>query len=620
LLVVDAKKRSLPDSRLANLAWLTGVVSKILNYIKPYFANWELFLQELDSLKESYFRELDPVCPNVPYLTSVRNKRDVNTILTYSKRSYYKFDDLYLNEFEKWCDNELRLETLDFPSDLLADLNKIAKKYLKNLSFKDIVPRHGPGAISEGGRAIFNHSLAKYSTCCNDRKIKIALNLSHASFRQDLFGEEVLAPRISRGIFVPKNWKQLRGVNPEPGLMMFWQQGVKNALYSYMHRHPILGKVINLQDQSQNRDYAQFGSKFRCYDTIDLSSASDTISWRLVKAIFKDTSLYPWLLATRTDSTKLKFPDGEEFVVPHLSKYAPMGSALTFPIESLVFCFCAFYVIEKAQSVYKFTDLQTEIVSSLSIYGDDIVIKHDYYAPLLLTLKTLGFLPNEEKSFSGSHPFRESCGIECHLGEDITPMSYGRTFKGLPITFEQPVKVDGKTLSQLYSKANIAKCYGYKMLYLYWLDKIENAYYWDRGRKHSVKIAFTSTPDSSSALYLSRFEACQLDSYLSRYGLAVRYNSDLQYPEVKTTKIISSSYASTRSLLNKGVLVKERRDDTWPSSHYTAISVNSDLGQLGVLDSLLKLEKSPEYTLGYKPEIPSPALVEGWIPLYSLQI
>jgi hypothetical protein len=178
----------------------------------------------------------------------------------------------------------------------------------------------------------------------------------------------------------------------------------------------------------------------RTVDTIDLSSASDSVSWSLVKRIFPPKVL-KHLLATRTKTVKT--PGGE---LVELNKFAPMGSALCFPIQCTVFS----AVVILAGILYRWgiEECQPDLLSGLDVsnliqrtfrtslldvsedhrlqaffvYGDDIICDSRITSNVVDLLRALGFRVNIGKSYTGPSLFRESCGIFAFNGIDVTPL------------------------------------------------------------------------------------------------------------------------------------------------------------------------------------------------------
>lgn len=63
------------------------------------------------------------------------------------------------------------------------------------------------------------------------------------------------------------------------------------------------------------------------------------------------------------------------------------------------------------------------------VYGDDVAIRSEYVDTFLGICTELHLKINQDKSYSdpkGHRLYRESCGIECLDGRDITPLRYSR--------------------------------------------------------------------------------------------------------------------------------------------------------------------------------------------------
>ena len=317
----------------------------------------------------------------------------------------------------------LRIESEIKGDGFTPDESKILQKWfprsLKDMAFliENHTPQHGPGGTADAGRVL----QTKYQFLRSDTR----LNMLH----RRVYGDEDAYPRVSceklirrsKTIFVPKSLGSYRTISMEPASLMWHQKGVRNAWMLLIQRRArYLARRFQPEFQQPNRDLAWEGSLDGSFATIDLSSASDTVSWALVKEWFGNTSLYPWLLWTRSTHTEL--PNGE---VIKLRKYAPMGSDLCFPVETFVFAAIAECAIAECGG--------DPVASRYVVYGDDIVIEERYASTVLRRLTDNGFFPNYEKSFIGAQPrgfFRESCGGFFFNGVDITPVRLGRRFSG----------------------------------------------------------------------------------------------------------------------------------------------------------------------------------------------
>lgn len=199
---------------------------------------------------------------------------------------------------------------------------------------------------------------------------------------------------------VPKDFTKDRPIAIEPGWNMFFQKGIGAVMRSRLRR-----RGVNLNDQSLNQRLAREGSSAGTWCTIDLSSASDTVSWALVNELIPPE----WLNAleiTRSTSGKL----GEWYIRYH--KFSSMGNGFTFELETLVFLSICYAVdsllFPRAKG------------RRVMVYGDDILCHRRSYEAIIEVLERCGFVPNAQKSF-GSGPFRESCGKHWAHGHDVSP-------------------------------------------------------------------------------------------------------------------------------------------------------------------------------------------------------
>lgn len=568
LLILDVKAKALKHSAELNKQFVQNSYTAILNRVQ-YYTDWKELLDELDTLKSQYFSGQAP-----EDLLITGEPRDVNSILTYQRNAYYSNPDLELDEIEAWCDNEDRLASLTLPDDIIRELRQVMSEWLQDLEFSNATFHHSSGACCQLSRR-FGTKPFKSLLIEKDAAINVALNsiCPNFSFPFLEFPLEKGIARMSRLIYVPKNYKAMRGVNPEPAGIMFFQQGVKDVLYEYISRHRLLSEVLPLSNQERNRALAQFGSFVDSFATVDLSAASDSISWTLVKSVFRDTPLYKWILATRSTHT-LVCVDGKTNVLCPIHKYAPMGSALTFPVESLLFACITYIVYRKCCELKKLRFTDVLFRDTVAVYGDDIVCPTWIYYGLTATLRKLGFIPNEEKSFHEGH-FRESCGIEAFRGDDVTPLRFGKTFVFSKIL--KPFRIFPGEISQYYSKINSCYFRGYHILRTLWLEQLKLARV-DRKLKRSVLLRYTNKVDSDEGIYTP--------SYIVYDDKRVRYNADLQRIEVlctvETSEEESGIQWDDRLLAFNSLIELERRHRDQPDKYATPILPNPVLRNLWI--------------------------------------
>lgn len=209
--------------------------------------------------------------------------------------------------------------------------------------------------------------------------------------------------KSNRLAFVPKNAKTDRAICVEPRWNVYAQLGI-GELMARRLRHC----GIDIRDQTWNQRLAQRAYKDGLA-TIDLSSASDTVSTNLVIDLLADSDPR-WIESLLQTRAPYCLYDGKELRVEKLSS---MGNGYTFPLETLIFYALAYACTE---DVCRPTDL-----ANVSAYGDDIIVPSSAGPLLLEVLRYLGFKPNGEKSFI-SGVFYESCGTDWYKGVNVRPI------------------------------------------------------------------------------------------------------------------------------------------------------------------------------------------------------
>lgn len=216
----------------------------------------------------------------------------------------------------------------------------------------------------------------------------------------------------NRVTFVPKDAKTDRSIAIEPGLNAFAQAGLGRMI---RRRLALFGNSIKYQHVNQR--YAELGSVDDTISTIDLSSASDTLSYALVVDLIPQ----PWFHAL--DLTRSPFGLGKFGSVCY-EKFSSMGNGYTFELESLIFW-------ALAQSCCDFYSIRGPV----RVYGDDIVVPSLAYEPFCRLLDEVGFIPNRKKSFH-SGPFRESCGMDYFDGKKVRSLYLKEALSNVPSIFK----------------------------------------------------------------------------------------------------------------------------------------------------------------------------------------
>jgi len=278
-------------------------------------------------------------------------------------------------------------------------------------------PKHGPGAVAE----CFDNDnkWLDISNGCDQRLSDVFPSYDYINLRENTSTTANCfnsSSSESRLLAVPKTALTPRLIAAEPAQHMYWQQSLLHAFSGVIDKS-WLSKSINIADQSVSRARAQLSSCDRSLGTIDLSKASDTVTLDHLGGLFPgDSCLLAQILACRTDSCRL--PNGESI---RLRKFATMGSAMCFPIESLVFLAAVAASIIRQRDLPVTNRLVREVSQDITVYGDDIIAPTQYIKGILSDLMHLGFLPNKGKTYYKSH-FRESCGGDFYQGVSVKPI------------------------------------------------------------------------------------------------------------------------------------------------------------------------------------------------------
>lgn len=343
-------------------------------------------------------------------------------------RTNFEFEGLEETAFEKWWQSEVQCAV---PRDYKSEEAEVISEWfpVENLAVlrEWYIPVHGSGStaerVSQGGeKAFLNGTNRAIDT------MHLSLGVEDTSSLQQPWYINTEVGNMAEMLFVPKNWSTYRGVNMEPVGMMFHQQGAMYSIYQYLKAFDKvecgLRRHYCVDTEHKNRELAQVGSINGTYATIDLSAASDSVSDSLVKEWFDNSCLRHYVEYLRTPYVRYKNKMYGTTSIYRLDKFAPMGSALCFPIESIVFAAIVEVCLRHTPGANP----------HYRVYGDDIVCDVRLVPELLERLRRFGFTPNVDKSFYNDDPssdfFRESCGGEYLNGFDITPIRISRKFAG----------------------------------------------------------------------------------------------------------------------------------------------------------------------------------------------
>jgi hypothetical protein len=361
-----------------------------------------------------------------------------------------------VTEFVEGLDSNPRLDEINH-------LNNLASYAIDNVmdsfEYPDIRDfRHGPGATADelegwekdtckiGDFPLYWENFQAYYSSVDhwalsfwrrhpmrlsDWTDDVRIWLSYLSRRPSLFREIVLCgymdgkpnilPDNSLGytaaiVLVEKDSRGPRLISKEPTFLQLAQQGYKQAFYRHLESHPLTGGHVNFTDQKVNQELARLGSINHEWSTLDLKDASDRVSCWHVKALFagRNKPLYERLMGLRSPSTSVEI-NGKTTEI-ELKKYAPMGSALCFPVlATTVWAYSVAAIMSSGVRTL------ADAAKLVYVYGDDIVVATNYANRVVSALELVGLRVNREKSFIGSD-FCESCGSDWFRGYLVTPI------------------------------------------------------------------------------------------------------------------------------------------------------------------------------------------------------
>lgn len=395
--------------------------------ITSEFSSYETFKQ---SLSVDYPFSGDVISPVKKVLDLWWHENDT-IALTYLYTWFLFISHVHLSDVKELEESALRdylsleetLQTDGFTSEEEDVIKKWFPRSAENMYFfsEEHLPQHGTGSTADSGKSAVQKYLGLF---VDPRLHMLCSRIHHFPYPRSPRIIEDDSGRVSETIFVPKTLTKHRTISMEPASLMWHQKGVRRSLLRFIReRRHYLRRRYTPEAQEPNKDLAWLGSIDGSFATIDLSAASDSVSWAMVRKWFGSSVLYPWLLWTR--STRTLLPNG---MILKLKKYAPMGSDLCFPIETITFSAITECAIREAGS--------NPAASCYRVYGDDIVVEDEYADAVIERLEKNGFCVNRDKTYSGAQArgfFRESCGGFFFNGVDISPVRISRKFSGLNV-------------------------------------------------------------------------------------------------------------------------------------------------------------------------------------------
>lgn len=288
---------------------------------------------------------------------------------------------------------------------------------LGHLDVLSLEPKHGPGAVSDAVPEI------KYDFTIWPKKL-------NSIFPADWFASHDFHDRTKSDVeigsimhAVPKTQKGPRLIAAEPTAHQWAQGALQRWLEEKVKASP-LALSIDFRNQSYSQRLALESSRTGEYATVDLSEASDRVTTRLVEYVFQGhETLLDCLHACRTRfitiPSSLSRHGADEMVA--LRKFSTMGSAVTFPIQTIIFTLMGHFAL-----MWEDEDWDTSLrgmrnrAHRVRVFGDDIIIDARAYGKLVSILDECLLRVNRDKSFHQGL-FREACGMDAFDGVDVTP-------------------------------------------------------------------------------------------------------------------------------------------------------------------------------------------------------
>jgi len=309
--------------------------------------------------------------------------------------------------------------------------------------------KHGPGAISQE-----TGPLNKYHWYGWSDRLESVYPFADCGFHSySSWADEIRPPGdnylpVSRLVAVPKTYEKPRLIAAEPSEHQWCQQNLWHY-FRVRTSSTWVGDFIRFTDQSLNQELCTSGSRDGALCTVDLSSASDRVSCHAVGNLFRtNLSVLQALRASRTHMLSQAICSSEPAIL-NLNKFSTMGSANTFPVESLMFLTVAISVALLQQQLDPTLDNIKSLTGKVAVFGDDIIVPTDCRNLLQRSLEVLNFEVNRGKTYSEGF-FRESCGVDCFKGECVTPIYWQGPCNGRPESVASTVDVANNFYQSFY--------------------------------------------------------------------------------------------------------------------------------------------------------------------------
>jgi hypothetical protein len=443
-----------------------ALYTAILNDVKPYLEGLDPQFEVPPSVKPSQFqahsllrgllKKLPPVDQDLADQASMDDFVAANNRCgAWGKDGWNDLDHLMFNELK------LELDNFFHPRGQF-----LFSSYFDILKHAKMGPGSAIGTKQNSFYAkLFSSKMATTSTSLYTLYRSYIQWFSDFSDAEAIRYEKFGFPRVtncSRSSFVPKTSSKSRMICVEPSLNVFYQLGL-GALIADR-----LGSAFKVGLEFQppiNRTLAKVGSIDGSFATIDLSSASDSVSVELCR------NLLPKYLFDTLMDLRCSFTDFGSGPL-RLNMISTMGNGFTFPLQTVLFS-CMI------RATYRTLDIEVRdgVDPNWGCFGDDLICLTQASNRLLRLLTICGFTVNVTKSFFEG-PFRESCGADWFSGQYCRPV-YIRKHKTV-----QDTLVAVNLLNEWSARTGIML----RSSISYLLSTI--------GKKHLLLVPFSETNDS----------------------------------------------------------------------------------------------------------------------------
>jgi len=244
------------------------------------------------------------------------------------------------------CELDVRAFDASRPDSLIRDFEATSKalfaRAFTNVDRKvynsEYSPQHGPGAVADSLRGNGKYKLRTWTRRLEEimpSGENLIPNWRYYDQLQDVDIHEPGSEIPVRVVSVPKTMKTPRIIAIEPACMQYTQQALLPLILDALKSDKFLRHALGFEDQTPNQRMALEGSLTGGLATLDLSEASDRVSNQLVRLMTKNHAH----MHKAIDASRSRKADVSGHGILRMAKFASMGSALTFPVEAMVFSY-----------------------------------------------------------------------------------------------------------------------------------------------------------------------------------------------------------------------------------------------------------------------------------------